>query len=99
MIDTDPGIDDMMALFFALSAHKRGELKILGLTITHGNSDEMETLARCCTPANCKSGCQAKPTLNLWLLCDSPDIGTLASRLTSPACRRRLKLFVAVQSP
>ncbi len=47
IIDTDPGVDDMMALFLALSAHKRGEIEVLALTLTHGNSDEMDTMARC----------------------------------------------------
>ena len=46
VIDTDPGVDDMMALFLALAAHKRGEIEVLALTLTHGNSDEMDTLAR-----------------------------------------------------
>ena len=28
IIDTDPGIDDMMALFQALAAHNRGEIEV-----------------------------------------------------------------------
>ena len=34
IIDTDPGIDDAMAIFFAFQAK---ELEVLGLTTTYGN--------------------------------------------------------------
>lgn len=46
IIDTDPGIDDAMALLLAFSAHKRGEIKIVGITITHGNNNDVDLLAR-----------------------------------------------------
>ena len=34
ILDTDPGIDDAMAIFFAMSSP---ELELLGLTTTFGN--------------------------------------------------------------
>ena len=41
IIDTDPGIDDAMAIFFAMASP---ELELLGLTTTFGNvSVEMAT--------------------------------------------------------
>ncbi len=46
IIDTDPGIDDAMALLLAFSAHKRGEIVILGVTITHGNNNDQDLLAK-----------------------------------------------------
>ena len=46
VIDTDPGIDDAMALLLAFTAHKRGEIRILGLTITHGNNNDIDMLAK-----------------------------------------------------
>lgn len=42
IIDTDPGVDDMMALVLAL---RSPELQVEGLTIVFGNSDEMDVLA------------------------------------------------------
>ncbi|CAG0878480.1 unnamed protein product, partial [Darwinula stevensoni] len=38
IIDTDPGLDDAMAVLVALDAHKKGLIKILGVTLTHGNT-------------------------------------------------------------
>ncbi|XP_076034001.1 uncharacterized protein LOC143020931 isoform X2 [Oratosquilla oratoria] len=38
IIDTDPGLDDAIAIFMALEAHKRGEIEVIGLTTVHGNS-------------------------------------------------------------
>jgi hypothetical protein len=46
IIDTDPGIDDSMALLLAFAAHKRGEIKIIGITIVHGNNNDIDMLAR-----------------------------------------------------
>ena len=46
IIDTDPGIDDVMALFLACAAHKRGEIDLLALTLTQGNHYDMELV--CC---------------------------------------------------
>lgn len=46
IVDTDPGIDDMMALMMILAAHKRGEVRVLALTLTIGNSDDLDVLAR-----------------------------------------------------
>ncbi len=46
IIDTDPGIDDAMALLLAFSAHKRGEIIIIGITITHGNHNDQDLLAK-----------------------------------------------------
>jgi len=46
IIDTDPGIDDAMALLLALSAHKRGTINIIGLTITHGNNNDVDLMAK-----------------------------------------------------
>ncbi|MDX1993947.1 MAG: nucleoside hydrolase, partial [bacterium] len=34
IIDTDPGVDDAMAIFFALKSH---ELDVIGLTTIFGN--------------------------------------------------------------
>jgi purine nucleosidase len=43
IIDTDPGIDDTMALFLALSSPQR--LHIEGITIVFGNNSDLELLA------------------------------------------------------
>jgi len=40
LIDTDPGIDDSMAIFLAL---RSPELEVCGLTTVHGNSDVKQT--------------------------------------------------------
>ena len=37
LIDTDTGVDDAMALFMSLDAHKRNEIQILGITAVDGN--------------------------------------------------------------
>lgn len=37
IIDTDTGVDDAMALFMALDAHKRGEIEIVAITAVDGN--------------------------------------------------------------
>ena len=47
IIDCDPGIDDAMALFMALAAHQRSQLKILAITLVAGNT----SLANCSTNA------------------------------------------------
>lgn len=46
IIDTDPGIDDAMALLLAFAAHKRKEISIIGITIVIGNNGDQELLAR-----------------------------------------------------
>ena len=38
IIDTDPGIDDAMAIMIALSAHKKRTIQILAISLVHGNS-------------------------------------------------------------
>ena len=43
IIDTDPGIDDMMAIFLALASP---ELTVEGITIVHGNHYDLDLLAR-----------------------------------------------------
>ncbi|MGC8788234.1 MAG: nucleoside hydrolase, partial [Anaerolineae bacterium] len=40
MIDTDPGIDDAMAILLAL---RSPELDVRGLTTVHGNADVAQT--------------------------------------------------------
>jgi inosine-uridine nucleoside N-ribohydrolase len=37
VIDTDPGIDDAMALFMALEAHRKGLVNIVAFTLVAGN--------------------------------------------------------------
>jgi len=37
IIDTDPGVDDAMAIFMALEAHRRGDIEILAFTLVTGN--------------------------------------------------------------
>lgn len=37
IIDTDPGIDDSMALMMALSAHDRGDIIVEAITLVEGN--------------------------------------------------------------
>ena len=39
VIDTDPGIDDAMAIMMALTAHNKGEIDVLAITLVNGNSD------------------------------------------------------------
>ena len=38
IIDTDPGIDDAMAIMIALKEHKKGNISILAITLVNGNS-------------------------------------------------------------
>ena len=38
IIDTDPGIDDAMAIMIALKGHKKGNVNILAITLVNGNS-------------------------------------------------------------
>ena len=38
IIDTDPGIDDAMAIMLALRAHKKGKIQIIAITLVNGNS-------------------------------------------------------------
>ncbi|XP_063840419.1 nucleoside hydrolase-like isoform X2 [Scylla paramamosain] len=38
IIDTDAGIDDALAIFMALEAHRRGCLEVLAITTVHGNT-------------------------------------------------------------
>ena len=38
IIDTDPGIDDAMAIMIALKEHKKGSIHILAITLVNGNS-------------------------------------------------------------
>ena len=38
IIDTDPGIDDAMAIMLALRAHKKGSVQIIAITLVNGNS-------------------------------------------------------------
>eukprot|EP01136_Pigoraptor_vietnamica_P018964 Opistho-1_new@65943 len=44
IIDTDPGIDDALALVLALAC--TDEIEVIGVTITHGNSHDVDMLAR-----------------------------------------------------
>ena len=37
IIDTDPGVDDAMAVMLALNAHKEGQLEIVAITLVKGN--------------------------------------------------------------
>jgi purine nucleosidase len=37
IIDTDPGVDDAMAILMALEAHRRGDIQILAFTLVTGN--------------------------------------------------------------
>ena len=39
VIDTDPGVDDAMALMMALEAHEKGQIEILAFTLTEGNTE------------------------------------------------------------
>ena len=38
IIDTDPGVDDSMAIMMALEAHIRGQLEIKAFTLAFGNT-------------------------------------------------------------
>ena len=38
IIDTDPGIDDAMAIMIALKEHKKGNIDIIAITLVNGNS-------------------------------------------------------------
>ena len=37
-IDTDPGVDDAMALMMALGAHSKGQINILAISVAYGNT-------------------------------------------------------------
>ena len=39
IIDTDPGIDDAMAIMLALSAHRKQIVEVVAITLVGGNSD------------------------------------------------------------
>ena len=39
IIDTDPGIDDAMAIMLALSAHRKQTVEVVAITLVGGNSD------------------------------------------------------------
>ena len=39
IVDTDPGIDDAMAIMLALSAHKKQTVEVVAITLVSGNSD------------------------------------------------------------
>jgi inosine-uridine nucleoside N-ribohydrolase len=39
IIDTDPGIDDTMAIYFALNSP---ELEVIGLTTVYGNTSNIQ---------------------------------------------------------
>ena len=43
IIDTDPGIDDAMAIMLALRAHKKGAVQIIAITLVNGNSGTEHT--------------------------------------------------------
>ena len=38
IIDTDPGVDDAMAIMMALEAHVRGQISIKAFTLAFGNA-------------------------------------------------------------
>lgn len=38
IIDTDPGVDDAMAIFVALERHRRLEIEIVAITLVAGNT-------------------------------------------------------------
>ena len=38
IIDTDPGIDDAMAIMMALKEHKKENIDIVAITLVYGNS-------------------------------------------------------------
>ena len=38
IIDTDPGVDDAMAIMMALDAHNKGFVEVLAITIVKGNA-------------------------------------------------------------
>ena len=38
IIDTDPGVDDAMAIMMALDAHKRKYIEIVAITLVKGNA-------------------------------------------------------------
>ena len=37
IIDTDPGVDDAMAIIMALDAHKRETIEVIAITLVKGN--------------------------------------------------------------
>ena len=39
IIDTDPGIDDAMAIMMALNAHIKGQIEVLAITLVYGNAE------------------------------------------------------------
>ena len=39
IIDTDPGIDDAMAIMMALRAHIKGQIEVLAITLVNGNTE------------------------------------------------------------
>ena len=38
IIDTDPGVDDAMAIMIALEAHKQGRIEVIAITLVKGNA-------------------------------------------------------------
>ena len=38
IIDTDPGVDDAMAVMIALDAHQKGLVEVVAITLVKGNA-------------------------------------------------------------
>ena len=45
IIDTDPGIDDALAIFLALGHRSQSEVQVLALTTTYGNSPDVRQMS------------------------------------------------------
>merc|ERR1712070_592582 len=61
IIDTDPGIDDMFALFMALASPE--DIQIVGITIVMGNHRDLAVLARNAASALHLCGCPDVPVV------------------------------------
>ena len=46
IIDTDPGVDDAMAIMIALEAHKQGRIEVLAITLVKSIKDSKRNILR-----------------------------------------------------
>ena len=51
IIDTDPGVDDAMAIMMALEAHVKGQIIIKAFTLAFGNATIIDEHEQACTSA------------------------------------------------
>ena len=77
-IDTDAGIDDAQALFILLRAQERGQLRIVGISCSHGNVPLACVVGNVCAVL-AAFGCPLASRVPVYIGADAP----LCARSTS----------------